>query len=138
MRLIGWSAMRPMTSASQASVSTPRRAVSVSVWLVGAEPQPYLREGGLSRPDLGYEARFETPLGEQAQVDFARFEVEFADEPGVKRIVLLFLIVLGCSRLIWKALAVIIWNLSASGMKVISATRRLLERAPAPQDAIAP
>ena len=29
-----------------------------------------------------YEARFETPPGEQAQVDFARFEVEFADEPG--------------------------------------------------------
>ena len=29
-----------------------------------------------------YETRFETPPGEQAQVDFARFEVEFADEPG--------------------------------------------------------
>ena len=33
----------------------------------------------------GFEVRFETPPGEQAQVDFARFEVEFADEPGVKR-----------------------------------------------------
>ena len=49
----------------------------------------------------GYEARFETPPGEQAQVDFARFEVEFADEPGVKRIVWLFSMVLGYSRLIW-------------------------------------
>ena len=49
----------------------------------------------------GYEARFETPPGEQAQVDFARFEVEFVDEPGVKRIVWLFSMVLGYSRLIW-------------------------------------
>ena len=49
----------------------------------------------------GYETRFETPPGEQAQVDFARFEVEFADEPGVKRIVWLFSMVLGYSRLIW-------------------------------------
>ena len=49
----------------------------------------------------GFEARFETPPGEQAQVDFARFEVEFADEPGMKRIVWLFSMVLGYSRLIW-------------------------------------
>ncbi len=45
--------------------------------------------------------RFETPAGEQAQVDFARFEVEFVDEPGVKRIVWLFSMVLGYSPLIW-------------------------------------
>ena len=38
----------------------------------------------------GFELRFETPPGDQGQVDFARFEVEFADEPGVKRIVWLF------------------------------------------------
>src|ERR1700722_1225105 len=49
----------------------------------------------------GYEVRFETPPGEQAQVDFARFEVEFTDEPGVRRIVWLFSMVLGYSRLIW-------------------------------------
>ena len=49
----------------------------------------------------GFEVRFETPPGEQAQVDFARFEVGFADEPGVKRIVWLFSMVMGCSRLIW-------------------------------------
>ena len=45
--------------------------------------------------------RFETPAGEQAQVDFAGFEVEFVDEPGVKRIIWLFSMVLGYSRLIW-------------------------------------
>ena len=48
----------------------------------------------------GYEVRFETPPGEQAQVDFARFEVEFVDEPGVRRIVWLFSMVLGYFRLI--------------------------------------
>ena len=52
-------------------------------------------------PSAGYEVRFETPPGEQAQVDFARFEVEFVDEPGLKRIVWLFSMVLGYSRLIW-------------------------------------
>jgi transposase len=49
----------------------------------------------------GYEVRFETPPGQQAQVDFARFEVEFTDEPSVRRIVWLFSMVLGYSRLIW-------------------------------------
>ena len=48
-----------------------------------------------------FEVRFETPPGEQAQVDFAHFDVEFTDEPGVKRIVWLFSMVLGFSRLIW-------------------------------------
>jgi transposase len=50
---------------------------------------------------LPVEVRFETPPGEQAQVDLARFEVAFADEPGVKRVVWLFSLVLGHSRLIW-------------------------------------
>ena len=55
------------------------------------------------RPDRErrFEVRFETPPGEQAQIDFARFEVVFADEPGVTRIVWLFSMVLGFSRLIW-------------------------------------
>jgi transposase len=53
----------------------------------------------------GYEVRFETPPGEQAQVDFAGFEVEFVDEPGVRRIVWLLSMVLGYSRLIWRAFA---------------------------------
>jgi transposase len=50
---------------------------------------------------LPVEVRFETPPGEQAQVDLARFEVEFAGEPGARRIVWLFSMVLGHSRLIW-------------------------------------
>ncbi len=57
-------------------------------------------------PATGFETRFETSPGEQAQVDFARFEVEFTDEPGVKRIVWLFSMVLGYSRLIWARFAV--------------------------------
>ncbi len=52
-------------------------------------------------PVKPFEVRFETSPGEQAQVDFARFEVEFIDEPGVTRIVWLFSMVLGFSRLIW-------------------------------------
>ena len=45
------------------------------------------------RPEAGpqpYEVRFETPAGQQAQADFARFVVTFADEPGATRIVWLF------------------------------------------------
>ena len=45
------------------------------------------------RPQNGpkpYEVRFETPPGVQAQVDFARFVVDFADDPGTSRIVWLF------------------------------------------------
>ncbi|MGE3712651.1 MAG: IS21 family transposase [Hyphomicrobiaceae bacterium] len=56
------------------------------------------------RPDRGpkpFETRFETPAGQQAQVDFARFVTEFTDEPGVTRIVWLFSIVLGHSRFIF-------------------------------------
>jgi transposase len=56
-------------------------------------------------PERRFEVRFETPPGEQAQVDFARFEVVFADEPGVRRIVWLFSMVLGFSRLISAELA---------------------------------
>ena len=52
-------------------------------------------------PIKRFEVRFETPPGEQAQVDLARFEVAFTDEPGVTRIVWLFSLVLGHSRLIW-------------------------------------
>ena len=47
------------------------------------------------------EVRFETPPGAQAQVDFAQFQVVFTDEPAVTRIVWLFSLVLGFSRLIW-------------------------------------
>ena len=49
----------------------------------------------------GFERRFETPPGQQAQVDFAQFRTEFTDEPGAIRIVWLFSMVLGHSRMIW-------------------------------------
>lgn len=52
-------------------------------------------------PERGFEVRFETPPGEQAQVDFAQFHVVFTDEPTTPRIVWLFSLVLGFSRLIW-------------------------------------
>ena len=41
------------------------------------------------------------PPGDQAQVDFAQFQVAFTDEPGMTRIVWLFSLVLGYSRLLW-------------------------------------
>jgi transposase len=60
----------------------------------------YLRD---VRPptDPRFEVRFETPPGEQGQVDFAHFQVVFTDEPTTPRIVWLFSMVLGYSRLIW-------------------------------------
>lgn len=45
-----------------------------------------------------YEVRFETPAGQQAQVDFARFVVTFTDAPEATCIVWLFSLVLGHSR----------------------------------------
>lgn len=48
-----------------------------------------------------YEVRFETAAGVQAQVDFARFVVTFADAPESSRIVWLFSLVLGHSRFIF-------------------------------------
>ncbi|MFC1455484.1 IS21 family transposase [Microvirga arabica] len=52
-------------------------------------------------PTFPFEVRFETVPGEQAQVDFAQFQVVFTDEPTAPRIVWLFSLVLGYSRLIW-------------------------------------
>jgi transposase len=48
-----------------------------------------------------YEVRFETPPGLQAQVDFARFVVDFTDDPGTSRVVWLFSLVLGHSRFLF-------------------------------------
>lgn len=45
--------------------------------------------------------RFETPPGQQAQVDFAQFRVRFTSAPDSVQIVWLFSMVLGFSRLIW-------------------------------------
>jgi hypothetical protein len=52
-------------------------------------------------PPRPFEVRFETPPGEQAQVDLARFEVSFLDEPDATRIIWLFSMVLGHCRLTW-------------------------------------
>ena len=46
----------------------------------------------------GFEHRFETPAGKQAQADFAHFKVVFADEPLRVHVVWLFTMVLGFSR----------------------------------------
>jgi transposase len=46
----------------------------------------------------GFEVRFETDPGQQAQVDFAHFKVAFDDEPQQLRVVWLFSLVLGHSR----------------------------------------
>lgn len=51
--------------------------------------------------DGAFERRFETPPGRQAQVDFAFFKTRFTDEPGAERIIWLFSLVLGHSRLMW-------------------------------------
>lgn len=61
----------------------------------------FLRDVRPAAAERGYEVRFETPPGEQAQVDFAQFNVVFADEPTTPRLVWLFSMVLGFSRLIW-------------------------------------
>lgn len=61
----------------------------------------FLREVRPASAPAGFERRFETAPGQQAQVDFAHFRAEFAAEPGVSRVVWLFSMVLGHSRLIW-------------------------------------
>jgi transposase len=48
-----------------------------------------------------FERRFETPAGKQAQVDFAFFRTVFTDQPGADRIIWLFSLVLGHSRMMW-------------------------------------
>ncbi|MFL5334661.1 MAG: IS21 family transposase [Geminicoccaceae bacterium] len=48
-----------------------------------------------------FERRFETPPGRQAQVDFAYFKLAFEDEPGAERVIWLFSLVLGHSRMMW-------------------------------------
>ena len=50
------------------------------------------------RPAAGFEDRFETPAGRQAQVDCAHFRTDSSDEPGAERIVWLFSLVLGHTR----------------------------------------
>src|SRR5947199_6327388 len=52
-------------------------------------------------PSCGFELRFETPPGRQAQVDFAHFRTVFDDEPGTEHVVWLFSLILGHSRMLW-------------------------------------
>ena len=51
-------------------------------------------------PVAGFEVRFETPAGQQAQVDFAEFKVRFAGDTHERK-VWLFAMVLGHSRYLW-------------------------------------
>ena len=60
----------------------------------------FVREIRPSRA-AGFEVRFETPPGRQAQVDFAHFRTVFDDEPGAEHVVWLFSLVLGHSRMLW-------------------------------------
>ncbi len=53
------------------------------------------------RASSGFEHRFETPAGQQAQVDFAQFKAVFSDEPQQRRVVWLFSMVLGYSRYLY-------------------------------------
>lgn len=48
-----------------------------------------------------FEDRYETPPGQQAQVDFAHFETTFTDEPSKPRRIWLFSMVLGHCRYLW-------------------------------------
>jgi transposase len=57
----------------------------------------YVREIRPPHPH-GFEHRFETAPGEQAQMDFAQFKTVFSDEPDAIRVVWLFSLVLGYSR----------------------------------------
>jgi len=57
----------------------------------------YLRTVRPALP-VPFKVRFETPPGQQAQVDFARFAVKSADEAGVTRIAWLVSMVLDHSR----------------------------------------
>jgi transposase len=60
----------------------------------------FLRDIRLIEP-APFEMRFETPPGRQAQVDFAHFRTVFTDQPGTERILWLFSLVLGHSRMLW-------------------------------------
>jgi transposase len=65
---------------------------TVTEFLRGVRPPP---------GPAAFERRFETPPGRQAQVDFAFFKVRFEAEPDAERVVWLFSLVLGHSRLMW-------------------------------------
>src|SRR5450631_4287159 len=53
------------------------------------------------RSPTGFEVRFETPPGRQAQVDFAHFRTGFTDAPDTEQVIWLFSLMLGHSRMLW-------------------------------------
>src|SRR6516165_9056554 len=62
-------------------------------------------------PTITLERVPETPPGDQAQVDFAQFQLQFTDEPTITRIVWLFSFVLGFSRTrICRRFCVVAWR----------------------------
>jgi hypothetical protein len=76
----------------------------------GILPSPTCCAIFVQHPCPPFEVRFETPPGDQAQVDFAQFQLQFTDEPTITRIVWLFSFVLGFSRLTWaRFVAQTIW-----------------------------
>ena len=54
-----------------------------------------------TRPVVGFEHRFETPAGHQAQVDFAQFKAVFTEQPERVQVVWLFSLLLGYSRYVF-------------------------------------
>ncbi len=56
------------------------------------------RQRGIEQRLAEFEHRFEMPAGQQAQVDFAQFKVEFRDQPETVQVVWLFSMVLGYCR----------------------------------------
>ncbi len=65
----------------------------------------FLRTARPAGAPAPFECRFETPPGRQAQADFAFFRVRFETEPGTERIVWLFWLMLGHSRMLWARFA---------------------------------
>jgi len=107
---------KPRTTQLQRFEHYLRERLGAFPQLTGRRLQRELRElgytGGYSiltdflreiRPAAGpeFEVRFETPPGRQAQVDLAHFRTVFTDEPAAERIVWLFSLVLGHSRMLW-------------------------------------
>lgn len=116
MEAPSYSARKPRKTIIEPFAAYLRERVTAYPGLTGRRLLRELKENGYTggytalkdflrdvRPTVspGYEVRFETAPGEQAQVDFAQFHVVFADEPSTPRIVWLFSMVLGYSRLIW-------------------------------------
>lgn len=107
---------RPQTTVLQPFERYLRERIAAFPQLTGRRLHRELRELGYTggyttvtdflrevRPAAApaFEHRFETPPGRQAQVDFAYFQTVFTDEPGVIRVIWLFSMVLGHSRMMW-------------------------------------